>query len=34
VIASADLPAPPKGYRIVTEAGAEFYGWADWISNT
>jgi hypothetical protein len=27
VIASGELPGAVDGYRIVTESGAEFYGW-------
>jgi hypothetical protein len=29
LIESVPLPEPPHGYRIVTEAGTELYGWAD-----
>ena len=27
VLDSAELPGSVDGYRIVTETGAEFYGW-------
>jgi hypothetical protein len=29
VIDSGELPGKVDGYRIVTEGGAEFFGWAD-----
>ena len=29
VIDSRQLPGKVDGYRIVTESGAEFFGWAD-----
>ena len=29
VIESGELPGRADGYRIVTERGSEFYGWAD-----
>jgi hypothetical protein len=29
VIDSGELPEPVDGYRIVTETGAEYYGWPE-----
>jgi hypothetical protein len=29
VIDSGDLPGSVDGYRIVTETGAEYYGWPE-----
>ena len=29
VIDSLELSEQPSGYRIITEAGIELYGWAD-----
>ena len=29
VIDSGELPERADGYRIITESGTEFYGWAD-----
>ena len=29
VIDSGDLPGSADGYRIVTETGAEYYGWPE-----
>jgi hypothetical protein len=29
VVDSGELPQPVDGYRIVTESGAEYYGWPE-----
>ena len=29
VVDSGGLPEPVDGYRIVTESGAEYYGWSE-----
>jgi hypothetical protein len=35
VVDSGELPEPVDGYRIVTESGAEYYGWSErsWPTN-